>query len=239
MREQQKPQIRRRLRNLSGSWQRAASKNAGAVKNFAKASDKDLNALFDAYSGYGETAADAFLQSLGIKVGEDGEADTSLLSSFAEGITNDTTLQDAVALKLGDVGTQIADTLANDTSMQEAFSAKLGEIVTGLGGLVDSLGLDTLGEDMAKKVAEGFGDSTAKSEAWNAGVNMGGGFLGGLWSMAPAIIAAASAIARAAAAAMKFALKIHSPSKVTEEIGLFAGEGFVQGSCSFHILFFF
>ncbi|MGF3182310.1 phage tail tape measure protein [Facklamia sp. P12934] len=71
--------------------------------------------------------------------------------------------------------------------------------------------------------------NAAAGQARSAGYNMGAGFYGGLSSMAGSIIGLARSIANSAAAAMRSALRIHSPSKVTEEIGEFTGEGQIVG----------
>lgn len=71
--------------------------------------------------------------------------------------------------------------------------------------------------------------NSAAGQARSAGYNMGAGFLGGLNAMSGAIIGRARAIASAAAAAMRSALRIHSPSRVTAQIGEYTGEGFVDG----------
>lgn len=71
--------------------------------------------------------------------------------------------------------------------------------------------------------------NSAAGQAQAAGANMGAGFLAGLNSMAGAIIGRAQSIANAAAAAMRSALRIHSPSRVTTKIGSYTGEGMAIG----------
>lgn len=70
---------------------------------------------------------------------------------------------------------------------------------------------------------------SAAGQARSAGYQMGAGFLGGLNAMSGAIIGRARAIASAAAAAMRSALRIHSPSRVTAEIGGYFGKGLAMG----------
>lgn len=72
----------------------------------------------------------------------------------------------------------------------------------------------------------------ASGQAWSAGNQMGAGFYNGLASMAGAIIGLAYSIANSAAAAMRSALRIKSPSRVTMAIGAFTGEGVVAGMAS-------
>ena len=62
-----------------------------------------------------------------------------------------------------------------------------------------------------------------------SGENAGQGFANGIASKKDAVIAAASALAGAAAEAMRVTLDEHSPSKVMKSIGDFAGQGFSIG----------
>lgn len=71
--------------------------------------------------------------------------------------------------------------------------------------------------------------NSAAGQARSAGANMGRGFQSGLASMAGSIYATARNIANNAARIMRSALRIKSPSRVTEEIGSYTGEGFVVG----------
>ena len=66
-------------------------------------------------------------------------------------------------------------------------------------------------------------------QAWNAGYNMGLGFRNGLASTQGGIMATAINIANQAAGAIRSALRIHSPSRVTEALGKFTGEGMIVG----------
>ncbi|MBP3410482.1 MAG: phage tail tape measure protein [Clostridia bacterium] len=61
------------------------------------------------------------------------------------------------------------------------------------------------------------------------GVQFANGMIQGINSRRGAVIAAARSVANAAAAAMRSALDIHSPSGVTEELGGYFGQGFANG----------
>lgn len=63
----------------------------------------------------------------------------------------------------------------------------------------------------------------------SAGINLIKGFISGIKSMAGSVMSAASSLAHSAAAKIKSALKIHSPSRVTAEFGMYFGAGFVRG----------
>ncbi|SDI41246.1 tape measure protein [Dolosicoccus paucivorans] len=71
--------------------------------------------------------------------------------------------------------------------------------------------------------------NSAAGQAASAGRNMGMGFYNGLSSMSGAIIGLARSIANSAAAAMRSALSIHSPSRVTHKMGEQTGEGYYDG----------
>lgn len=55
------------------------------------------------------------------------------------------------------------------------------------------------------------------------------GLVSGMNSMRGSVMATASSIARAASASINSSLKIHSPSKITTESGMFTGKGLVVG----------
>lgn len=67
---------------------------------------------------------------------------------------------------------------------------------------------------------------------YSAGAHLANGFANGISANAYKAAAQASAMASAAAAAARAALQIHSPSRVMERIGDFAGQGFVNALMS-------
>lgn len=67
------------------------------------------------------------------------------------------------------------------------------------------------------------------SPAYAAGANISRGFAAGMRSQLAVIRSAAAQMAAAADKAVRAKAKIHSPSKVTEGLGSFWGEGFVKG----------
>lgn len=62
-----------------------------------------------------------------------------------------------------------------------------------------------------------------------AGVNAGEGLRSGLLSQRGSVAAAAQALADAASSALRGALRIHSPSRLTFEVGRYFDEGLLQG----------
>lgn len=71
--------------------------------------------------------------------------------------------------------------------------------------------------------------SSLSSSLYSSGVYAMYGLRNGLWAGAGGVFAAASAIANIAAARIRSALRVHSPSRVTREIGGFTGEGLELG----------
>ena len=63
----------------------------------------------------------------------------------------------------------------------------------------------------------------------SAGARAGDGLCSGILSRQGAVVSAARAIANAAAAALRGALSIHSPSRITFEVGQLFDEGLLRG----------
>lgn len=81
------------------------------------------------------------------------------------------------------------------------------------------------GAKNAKSVASGIKSVSLV----DAGMNLIKGFIQGIKNMAGAVMSAAGNLAKSAADKIKGALKIHSPSRVTAEFGMYFGAGFVRG----------
>ena len=105
-----------------------------------------------------------------------------------------------------------------------------------------------IGNDVAAGVGQGMGEydfggdaasmaQSAKSAAATAmngsGINAGkmfsAGIATGILSGRSGVISAAISVARAAVSAMRSELQIHSPSRVTQKLGRYTGQGFEQG----------
>ena len=76
--------------------------------------------------------------------------------------------------------------------------------------------------------AVGQADQLA-AQLYDAGARGGDGLAQGLLARRGAVAAAAAALAQAASSALREALQIHSPSRVTYETGRFFDEGLLQG----------
>lgn len=71
--------------------------------------------------------------------------------------------------------------------------------------------------------------NTGSASAYSCGVYIGAGLANGMRSQVGAANAAAAQLAAAAEKAIRAKAKIHSPSKVTEKLGAYIGEGFAEG----------
>lgn len=109
-------------------------------------------------------------------------------------------------------------------SIQETAGEMSGAFAEALGA--GSAAAATAGSHVASAGANGM---KKRSSFYSVGQAMGNGFNSGLASKRGAIIATATSIAQAAAAALAGALKVNSPSKVTMAIGRSVGEGFEMG----------
>ena len=74
-----------------------------------------------------------------------------------------------------------------------------------------------------------FSDAGALSAAQSAGLRLSQGFAAGITSGSGAVMRAVNRVVSAAVARIRSALKIHSPSRVTFELGGNFGAGFAEG----------
>lgn len=116
------------------------------------------------------------------------------------------------------------DALANATLATETFA---GAGVTGIENKDQDF--RQAGEGSATEVNNGFSSKNADFE--NAGALGAMGFINGLLSKVNdgSVYGAGSAIGNAALEAARKALEEHSPSRAMEQVGIYAGEGFVNG----------
>lgn len=117
---------------------------------------------------------------------------------------------------------------ANLSSVTAQLNA-LGAQLRGLSGqaLSASGSMRTAGSSLAAQMAAGF--RTGLPSARSAGVQMSAGFASGIRSGGSVISAAVSSVVNSALSRMRSLLAIHSPSRVTQELGEYFSEGFAQG----------
>lgn len=105
-----------------------------------------------------------------------------------------------------------------------ASSGTSGFVRTIASGMNSSVNAVTSGK--SRMVAQ---VNTLQSSFYSAGVNASRGLANGVNAGSGSAIAAARNVANSVAATMRSALQIHSPSKVTEKIGEYTGEGAAIG----------
>lgn len=123
------------------------------------------------------------------------------------------------------VASALTSGAAMSTAPMDAGNAMVRNFAQG----INSAG--ALATDAAKRVtqAANFTNSGAVSAARSAGAALGEGFASGISSKYSAVMQAANRIANAAVSRIRSALSIHSPSKVSFELGNWFGEGFAGG----------
>lgn len=111
------------------------------------------------------------------------------------------------------------------TAPQEAGNALVRQFSSALSGGTAQASLAARSVSAAAK----FSNSGAVSAARSAGAALGQGFANGISSKYGAVMQAANRIANAAVSRIRSALSIHSPSRVSFQLGGWFGEGFAGG----------
>ena len=154
-------------------------------------------------------------------------AGSSLATSFANGFRQGfSTVNAIVTSMISSVSAliKVQSQQFNSSGMESATAYARG-IQNGVPVVVSAV------RSMAQSAAQSIGDNY--STFYNAGSNLALGFARGISSSAYAARVAATSMANAAARAAQQALDEHSPSKVMQQIGEYAGQGFVNGVGSY------
>lgn len=168
----------------------------------------------------------AFINGIASNLGKIINAGLNLLGKFVMGIVNAiprlaTTAVQAVEKFVYGVGNALGQVLGSGRKLLSMF----------VQGIVDGYGkVSTAGRGAGKSGADGAKGTQGLFQS--AGSFIGQGLVNGIKSMAGAAMSAAASIASQAASAIKKALKIHSPSRVTYGFGGYFGAGFINGIAS-------
>lgn len=147
----------------------------------------------------------------------------NLATTFSSGFTTGmASAQVTVSSAVAALGTLLS---SKTTEFQSAGSSAASAYATGVQNGVS--GVKTAVSEMVSSAASSLGDHY--STFYEAGKNLALGFANGISSSAYAASTAARAMANAAARAAQQALDEHSPSKVMQQIGEYAGQGFTLG----------
>lgn len=154
-----------------------------------------------AFDAAGGNSAISSLKALGNKKGEHKSKGADLANAAAEGIkSKNGTVKNAGS----DIGRAGAD----------GVKSKTGDARNS-------------GSDLGKAGADG---ARSQRGAFNsAGSFIADGLSAGINAMSGNVMGVAASLASKAASAIKAALKIHSPSRVTKEFGMYFGLGFING----------
>lgn len=166
------------------------------------------------------------VEQFGSHYNEAKDAGRNLAGGFGDGIRE--AAQDAVR-PAQDAMRSVVQGLNGGTGYREANSAGRNMMGGFVDGLAQGMGNQAWwkGRDAATSAQSGMGSNYWG--AYDAGKNMGWGFNDGLVSTQWTIYKNAEIIARNAANRMRRALDIHSPSRVTREIGMYFDLGMAGG----------
>lgn len=165
----------------------------------------------------------AFINGVASNLGKIINAGINLLGKFVLGIVN-------AIPKLASIGVQAVEKfiygVGNALGQVLGSGHKLLSML--VQGIVDGYGKVTkAGQGSGKAGADGARGTQGLFQS--AGSFIGQGLVNGIKSMAGSAMSAAASIASQAAGAIKKALKIHSPSRVTYGFGGYFGAGFING----------
>lgn len=165
----------------------------------------------------------AFINGIASNLGKIINAGLNLLGKFVMGIVNAIPRLASIAVQAVEkfvygVGNALGQVLG---SGHKLLSMLVQGIVDGYGKVTKA------GQGSGKAGAQGAKGTQGLFQS--AGSFIGQGLVNGIKSMAGAAMSAAAGIASKAAGAIKKALKIHSPSRVTYGFGGYFGAGFING----------
>lgn len=234
----------------------AGPESAGHVNALVNASDTELQKLSDAFAKGGDVATQALSKSLSVKESGVMESVGHLVTEAGHTLTQQ--IKDADFESIGKaVPEGLAEGIKGGSKEAEDASKKMSDDTTN--AAKDALGVRSpsrvfkeIGTNVAEGLVLGINDGLPKvvnsakkvatellkpfdktpSQLEVIGGQAMAGFNRGLSSGEGAVIATANRIANNAAATMRKALDIHSPSRVFEEIGKFTGQGLTVGMLS-------
>ena len=203
--------------------------NGGTGYNKAKSAGKNMSGGYgDGISAGAESAASAahgvssrVVSAFRSSTGTANSAGVAVMNSYRSGLSN---AAGGAVSAASSASNRAASAFRNGSGTASNSGKALGNsFVNGLRGVN--------ARSAAHSVAASGENGLRDYRGWyeNAGRYVGYGFDDGLWSTRWTIYNTAEVIATNAANRMRRALRIHSPSRVTMEIGGYFGEGFAIG----------
>lgn len=203
--------------------------NGGTGYTKAKSAGKNMSGGYgDGISAGAESAASAargvsskVVSAFRSSTGTANSAGVAVMNSYRSGLSN---AAGGAVSAASSASNRAANAFRNGSGTASSSGRALGNsFVSGLRGVS--------ARSAAHSVAASGESGLRDYRGWyeNAGRYVGYGFDDGLWSTRWTIYNTAEVIATNAANRMRRALRIHSPSRVTMEIGGYFGEGFAIG----------
>lgn len=191
------------------------------INNLAGLDTSGIGSFQSAISQLGETSLaglvnafnNADLTSVGTNLAQ------QFVTGFNNGISN---LSSQISSAISSAASSLSSSEQAFLASGEAHSSQFAQGLQNGASTVASAAID-----MVTSAANNLGGHYGTF--YNSGANLAIGFANGIRDNAFAASVAARAMANAAAQAAKNALQEHSPSKVMEKIGDFAGQGFING----------
>ena len=183
--------------------------------------DEQMNALIDTIQTANETTIDPSTMST--------DALSTIIESIDTGNIDQITTQFQTAMTTLSTSANTASTSVQ-TSLTTMGTNSLTAVTTSLTGMVTTMSTSFVSMITSASVtANSIYTSFASIDLGSVADNMMAGLIAGIQAGGATAISEAQRIASEIAATMAGALKISSPSKVTEEIGNFTGQGLVVG----------
>ena len=228
---------REQLEATQQEAQAAAEATANATEVTAESSAQTIEQLSDSVMSQFETAqaeaeaaGSAMQEALTIDTSEmSADALSTIIESIDTGNIDQITTQFETAMTALSTSANTASTSVQ-TSLTDMGTNSLTAVTTSLTGMVTTMGADFVTMiELASITATSILSSFSSIDLGSVATNMMAGLTAGIEAGGAAAIAAAESIASQIAATMASALQISSPSKVTERIGNFTGQGLVVG----------
>lgn len=205
---------------------KSISKNAKAAEKSLSAMEGSVDVVQSCLDGLGDmakSAMDSLTRALDRGASQAKRAGKQLGDGLRAGVQAGTSQLPSLA----------AQSMSRFNGAISAGSTKaVAAVRTMSASLVSALNSGSSGANAAaKSLANGILSRlrSASGGAYSAGVNIGRGLAEGMRSQLSRVRSAAAALASAAERAIRLAAKIHSPSRVSDQLGRYWGQGFADG----------
>lgn len=228
---------REQLEATQQEAQAAAEAAAIATEATAESSAQTIEQLsesvmsqFESAQTEAEAAGSAMQEALTIDTSEmSADALSTIIESIDTGNIDQITAQFETAMTALSTSANTASTSVQ-TSLSDMGTNSLTSVTTSLTGMITTMSADFVTMiELASITATSILSSFSSIDLGSVASDMMAGLVAGIEAGGALAIAAAQSIASQIASTMASALKISSPSKVTEEIGNFTGQGLAVG----------